>query len=53
MESVAYPLEKNAGSVPLCSTNSIKSDFTDKSEESIQYKKVIVQLSTSFTHILQ
>ncbi|XP_054420503.1 ATP-binding cassette sub-family B member 5 [Pteronotus mesoamericanus] len=38
MESMAYP-EKNSSSVPLCSMNSIKSDFTDKSEESTQYKE--------------
>ncbi|KAF5927769.1 hypothetical protein HPG69_000675, partial [Diceros bicornis minor] len=40
MESMAYSSEKNTSSVPLCSMNSIKSDFTDKSEESIQYKEM-------------
>ncbi|KAG8514703.1 ATP-binding cassette sub-family B member 5, partial [Galemys pyrenaicus] len=39
MESMTYPTEKNNCSVPLCSMNSIEKDFTDKSEELIQYKK--------------
>ncbi|XP_054547892.1 ATP-binding cassette sub-family B member 5 [Talpa occidentalis] len=39
MELMTYPTEKNNSSVPLCSINSIKKDFTDKSEEFIQYKK--------------
>lgn len=51
MESMAYSTEKNTSSVPLCSMNSIKSDFIDNSEESIQNKEVMVQLSTSFTHV--
>ncbi|XP_036182886.1 ATP-binding cassette sub-family B member 5 [Myotis myotis] len=38
MESVAYS-EKNTSSAPLCSMNSIKSQFTDKSEESTQHKE--------------
>ncbi|XP_047610351.1 ATP-binding cassette sub-family B member 5 [Phacochoerus africanus] len=38
MESMAYSTEKNTSSTPLCSMNSIKPD-TDKSEDSIQYKK--------------
>lgn len=46
MESVAYS-EKNTSSAPLCSMNSIKSQFTDKSEESTQHKEVMVQLPTS------
>lgn len=46
MESMAYSTEKNTSSTPLCSMNSINPD-TDKSEDSIQYKKVIVQLSIS------
>ncbi|XP_027429470.2 ATP-binding cassette sub-family B member 5 isoform X4 [Zalophus californianus] len=37
MESMST--EKSINSVPLCSTNSIKSDLPDKSEESIQYKE--------------
>lgn len=51
MESMAYSTEKNISSVPLCSMNSIKSDFIDNSEESIQNKEVMVQLSMSFTHM--
>ncbi|XP_072639928.1 ATP-binding cassette sub-family B member 5 isoform X4 [Canis lupus baileyi] len=39
IESMAYSIEKNINSVPLCSMNSIKSDLPDKSEESIQYKE--------------
>ncbi|ELK12571.1 ATP-binding cassette sub-family B member 5 [Pteropus alecto] len=39
MESMAYSTEKNISSVPLCSMNSIKSDFIDNSEESIQNKE--------------
>nr|XP_010982971.1 ATP-binding cassette sub-family B member 5 [Camelus dromedarius] len=39
METMAYSTEKNTSSIPLCSMNSIKSDFTDKSEESIQCKE--------------
>nr|KAF6417727.1 ATP binding cassette subfamily B member 5 [Rousettus aegyptiacus] len=39
MESMAYSTEKNTSSVPLCSMNSIKSDFIDNSEESIQNKE--------------
>ncbi|XP_037019811.2 ATP-binding cassette sub-family B member 5 [Artibeus jamaicensis] len=38
LESMAYS-EKNTNSLPLCSMNSIKSDFTDKSEESTQHKE--------------
>ncbi|XP_020919082.1 ATP-binding cassette sub-family B member 5 isoform X6 [Sus scrofa] len=38
MESMAYSTEKNTSSTPLCSMNSINPD-TDKSEDSIQYKK--------------
>ncbi|XP_004677183.1 PREDICTED: ATP-binding cassette sub-family B member 5 [Condylura cristata] len=40
MESMTYPTEKNDSSVPLCSMNSIKKDFSVKSEEFIQYKKM-------------
>ncbi|KAB1276769.1 ATP-binding cassette sub-family B member 5, partial [Camelus dromedarius] len=40
METMAYSTEKNTSSIPLCSMNSIKSDFTDKSEESIQCKEM-------------
>lgn len=47
LESTAYS-EKNTSSVPLCSLNSIKSDFTDKSEESTQHKEVMFQLSANF-----
>ncbi|EPQ11494.1 ATP-binding cassette sub-family B member 5 [Myotis brandtii] len=39
MESVANS-EKNTSSAPLCSMNSIKSQFTDKSEESTQHKEM-------------
>ncbi|XP_060052095.1 ATP-binding cassette sub-family B member 5 [Erinaceus europaeus] len=39
MGSMAYSTEKTSNSVPLCSINSINSDFTEKSEEAIQYKK--------------
>ena len=53
MNSMAYSTEKDISSIPLCSMNSIKSDFTDKSEESIQNKEVMVQLSTSYQHVLQ
>lgn len=44
MESVAYS-EKNTSSAPLCSMNTIKSHFTDKSEVSTQHKEVMFQLS--------
>ncbi|KAI4543846.1 hypothetical protein MG293_006640 [Ovis ammon polii] len=40
IESVAYSAEKDTSSVPLCSVNSMKSDFTDKFEESTQYKEM-------------
>eukprot|EP00069_Balaena_mysticetus_P020694 bmy_13185T0 len=40
MNSMAYSTEKDISSIPLCSMNSIKSDFTDKSEESIQNKEM-------------
>ncbi|XP_060270944.1 ATP-binding cassette sub-family B member 5 isoform X3 [Ovis aries] len=39
IESVAYSAEKDTSSIPLCSVNSMKSDFTDKFEESTQYKE--------------
>ncbi|KAB0343262.1 hypothetical protein FD754_020188 [Muntiacus muntjak] len=35
----AYSAEKDTSSIPLCSVNSMKSDFTDKFEESTQYKE--------------
>ncbi|XP_045351001.1 ATP-binding cassette sub-family B member 5 [Leopardus geoffroyi] len=39
MGPMAYSTEKNTNSVSLCSMSNIKSDFTGKSEESIQYKE--------------
>ncbi|KAM9216801.1 ATP-binding cassette sub-family B member 5 [Dugong dugon] len=46
MESMTYSTEKNISSVPPCSVNTIKSglksDFADKSEESIQNKEASV-----------
>uniref|UniRef100_A0ABI7YGJ8 ATP binding cassette subfamily B member 5 n=1 Tax=Felis catus TaxID=9685 RepID=A0ABI7YGJ8_FELCA len=39
MAPMAYSTEKNTNSVSLCSMSNIKSDFTGKSEESIQYKE--------------
>ncbi|KAB0375665.1 hypothetical protein FD755_012308, partial [Muntiacus reevesi] len=35
----AYSAEKDTSSIPLCSVNSMKSDFTDKFDESTQYKE--------------
>ncbi|KAL4696197.1 hypothetical protein H8957_001561 [Semnopithecus entellus] len=40
MESMTYSTERKTNSLPLCSANSIKSDFTDKAEESIQSKEI-------------
>ncbi|KAL4669443.1 hypothetical protein H8959_007997, partial [Pygathrix nigripes] len=40
MESMTYSTERKTNSLPLCSVNSIKSDFTDKAEESIQSKEI-------------
>ncbi|GAB5568598.1 ATP-binding cassette sub-family B member 5 isoform X1 [Prionailurus iriomotensis] len=40
MGPMAYSTEKNTNSVSLCSMSNIKSDFTGKSEESIQYKEM-------------
>ncbi|XP_011799556.1 PREDICTED: ATP-binding cassette sub-family B member 5 [Colobus angolensis palliatus] len=40
MESMTYSTERKTDSLPLCSVNSIKSDFTDKAEESIQSKEI-------------
>ncbi|XP_039094785.1 ATP-binding cassette sub-family B member 5 [Hyaena hyaena] len=39
MGSMAYSTEKTTNSVSLSSMRNIKSDFTDKSEKSIQYKE--------------
>uniref|UniRef100_A0A8C9AT55 ATP-binding cassette sub-family B member 5 n=1 Tax=Prolemur simus TaxID=1328070 RepID=A0A8C9AT55_PROSS len=39
MESVMCSTEENTSSNPLCPMNSIKSDFTDESEESIHCKE--------------
>nr|XP_012303158.1 ATP-binding cassette sub-family B member 5 isoform X1 [Aotus nancymaae] len=40
MESMTYSTERKTNSLPLCSVNSIKSDLTDKAEESIQSKEI-------------
>uniref|UniRef100_A0A7N9CC46 ABC-type xenobiotic transporter n=1 Tax=Macaca fascicularis TaxID=9541 RepID=A0A7N9CC46_MACFA len=40
MESMTYSTERKTNSLSLCSVNSIKSDFTDKAEESIQSKEI-------------
>uniref|UniRef100_A0A0D9RMA2 ATP-binding cassette sub-family B member 5 n=1 Tax=Chlorocebus sabaeus TaxID=60711 RepID=A0A0D9RMA2_CHLSB len=40
MESMIYSTERKTNSLPLCSVNSINSDFTDKAEESIQSKEI-------------
>ncbi|XP_023071719.1 ATP-binding cassette sub-family B member 5 [Piliocolobus tephrosceles] len=40
MESMTYSTERKTNSLPLCSVNSIKSDFTDKAEKSIQSKEI-------------
>ncbi|KAF4019990.1 hypothetical protein G4228_011616, partial [Cervus hanglu yarkandensis] len=40
IESVAYSAEKDTSSIPLCSVNSMRSDFADKFEESTQYKEM-------------
>ena len=53
IESVTYSAEKDTSSIPLCSVNSMRSDFTDKFEESTQYKEVMGQLSTIYQHVLQ
>uniref|UniRef100_A0A2K5P3N4 ATP-binding cassette sub-family B member 5 n=1 Tax=Cercocebus atys TaxID=9531 RepID=A0A2K5P3N4_CERAT len=39
-ESMTYSTERKTNSLSLCSVNSIKSDFTDKAEESIQSKEI-------------
>ncbi|XP_002818217.3 ATP-binding cassette sub-family B member 5 [Pongo abelii] len=40
MESMIYSTERKTNSLPLRSVNSIKSDFTDKAEESTQSKEI-------------